>query len=205
MGEQEIRPIGLTRRNFIKGAAAAAAVGTLSAGVLSGCSPTTTSRSGSGGTTAANTEIFSGACRGNCGGGCFLNIHVRDGKVVRTSARDLPNTEYNRICSKGLTHVGRIYGADRILYPMKRVGERGSADFERISWDEALDTIAEKWKGYREQYGASSIMFFLGSGNYAALSGSCNSVGAYARFVNTLGCSYCSLDVDAAVGFGSRR
>ena len=88
---------------------------------------------------------------------------------------------------------------------MKRVGERGSNDFERISWDEALDTIAEKWKGYREEYGPTSIMFFLGSGNYAALSGSCNGMGAYQRFVNVLGSSYCSLDVDAAVGFGSSR
>lgn len=190
---------GFSRRSFIKGAAVLTATG-----MLAGCTPqqpgTQETESSSSG-----DQIFAGACRGNCGGGCFLNIHVRDGQIVRTSARDLPNPDYNRICSKGLTHVGRIYGANRILYPMKRVGERGSNDFERISWDEALSTIAEKWQGYIDQYGPTAIMFFLGSGNYAALSGSCNSVGAYQRFVNTLGCSYCSLDVDAAVGFGSSR
>ncbi|MDR0500799.1 MAG: molybdopterin-dependent oxidoreductase [Coriobacteriales bacterium] len=209
-----------TRRSFIKGAAtfaaATAATGAVgsSASMLASCSPTgnagTTNdalgSSGASGTKGAGeTQIFAGACRGNCGGGCFLNIHVRDNKVVRTSARDFPNTEYNRICTKGLTHVGRIYGPNRLLYPMKRVGARGSGDFERITWDEALDTIATKWQSYIEKYGPSAIMFFLGSGNYSALSGSSNWIGAFQRFVNSLGCSYCSLDVDAAISFGSGR
>ena len=192
---------GFSRRSFIKGAAALTA-----AGALAGCTPKTNDKDKvDPEAPVSSDELFSGTCRGNCGGGCFLNVHVRDGQVVRTSARDMPDPQYNRICTKGLTHVGRMYGANRVLYPMKRVGARGSGDFERISWDEALDTIAEKWKGYTEQYGPTAIMFFLGSGNYAALSGSCNSVGAYQRFVNVMGCSYCSLDVDAAVGFGSSR
>ena len=195
------KPRGFTRRNFIKGAAVLGAAGT-----LVGCAPKADDKEPVEPVAAESPdEIYSGVCRGNCGGGCFLNVHVRDGQVVRTSARDMPNTQYNRICSKGLTHVGRMYGANRVLYPMKRVGERGSNDFERISWDEALSTIAEKWQGYIDEYGPSAIMFFLGSGNYAALSGSCNGAGAYQRFVNALGCSYCSLDVDAAVGFGSQR
>lgn len=192
---------GFSRRSFIKGAAALTA-----AGALAGCTPKTNDKDKvDPEAPVSSDELFSGTCRGNCGGGCFLNVHVRDGQVVRTSARDMPDPQYNRICTKGLTHVGRMYGANRVLYPMKRVGARGSGDFERISWDEALDTIAEKWRGYTEQYGPTAIMFFLGSGNYAALSGSCNSVGAYQRFVNVMGCSYCSLDVDAAVGFGSSR
>ena len=134
-----------------------------------------------------------------------MNVHVRDGQVVRTSARDMPNTEYNRICPRGLTHVGRMYSSERVLYPMKRVGERGSNDFERISWDEALDTIAEKWKSYREQFGPKSIMFFYGSGNYALYSGSCNAAGAVVRFENILGCTDAGLDVDVGTGYGASR
>ncbi len=191
---------GFSRRSFIKGVAALTA-----AGALAGCTPKDDDKQQADPVVVVEDEIFAGACRGNCGGGCFLNVHVRDGQVVRTSARDLPDTKYNRICTRGLTHVGRMYSSQRVLYPMKRVGERGSDDFERISWDEALDMIATKWQGYIDEFGTNSIMFFLGSGNYAALNGSCNSVGAYARFVNAMGMSYCSLDVDAAVGYGSNR
>ena len=200
----EVRKLqGFSRRRFVQGAAVLAATG-----MLAGCSPGspgTPGQGGGGGGSASETTIYSGACRGNCASGCFLNIHVRDNQVVRTSARDFPNTDYNRICSRGLTHMGRMYGAHRLLYPMKRVGERGSNDFERIGWDEALDTIAEKWQGYIDEYGAQSIMFFMGSGNYALLSGSCNWAGPYQRFINVLGLSYCSLNVDAAMGFGSSR
>ena len=192
---------GFSRRTFIKGAAALTA-----AGMLAGCSAQTGDLTNAADPSKAGTEeIFRGVCRGNCGGGCFLNVHVRDGQVVRTSAADLPNPGYNRVCSKGLTMVGRIYSADRLLYPMKRVGERGSEDFERIGWDEAISTIAEKWQGYREQYGPQSIMFFYGSGNYSLLSGSSNAAGAFVRFENILGCTDASLDVDVGYGFGTQR
>ena len=87
-----------SRRSFIKGAAALTATG-----ALAGCAPVADNLSETGGDAApavAPDEIFSGVCRGNCGGGCFLNVHVRDGQVVRTSARDMPDTQYNRICTK---------------------------------------------------------------------------------------------------------
>ena len=54
---------------------------------------------------------------------------------------------------------------------MRRVGERGAGEFERISWDEAIKEMAEKWKNYREEFGPESIAFFMGSGNTAVLGG----------------------------------
>lgn len=190
---------GFTRRSFIKGVAAVTA-----AGAITGCTPKEDDKQKAGSGSSAD-ELYAGVCRGNCGGGCFLNVHVRDGQVVRTSARDLPNTEYNRICPRGLTHVGRIYSSERVLYPMKRTGERGSGEFERISWDEALETIAEKWSGYREQYGNQSILFFYGSGNYSLLGGVSSSVSAFVRFENILGCSDASIDVDVGTTYGASR
>lgn len=194
-----------TRRNFIQGAAVLGATG-----LLAGCNAADggidflgTAYADEGAVTA--DEIFRGSCRGNCGGGCYLNVHVRDGQIVRTTAADLPDTQYNRICSKGVTQIGRVYSANRLLYPMKRVGERGSDDFERISWDEAIDTIVEKWAGYREEFGNTSIMFMMGSGNYSLASGTSNGIGGYQRFINVLNCSYCSIDVDVGLGYGFGR
>ncbi len=147
-------------------------------------------------------QIFAGACRGNCAGGCFLNIHVRNGKVVQTTARDFPNPAYNRICSRGLTHVQRIYHPERLKYPMKRVGERGGGEWERISWEEAITTITDKWKQYTEEYGKESFAIANGSGSYATLSGM-GLGNTRDRLRNVTGAANITLTVDAAHGYAA--
>lgn len=189
---------GLSRRSFIKGAAAFTA-----AGALAGCSAQTGNLAETGEegaqAQAPETQIYSGVCRGNCAGGCFLNVHVRDGQIVRTTARDMPNPDYNRVCSKGLTHVGRIYSADRLQYPMKRVGERGEGKFERISWDEAIEEIGSQWKSITDQYGPGAMGVMYASGNYAVCSG-VGLGGCMDRFINVTGATYIHQAVDAAHG-----
>ena len=98
---------------------------------------------------ADGEQIFSCMCVGNCQSRCRLYVHVRDGKVVKTSMAPFPDPRYNRICSRGLSHVQRIYDPNRIKYPMKRVGKRGEGKWQRISWEEAIDTIVTKFKGYQ--------------------------------------------------------
>jgi len=194
-----------SRRSFIKGAAAVAASGVMAGGLLAGCQPKAQSSSGSSSSSSGasvvipETKIFAGVCRGNCDGGCFLDVHVREGKVVRTTARDMPDTKYNRICARGVTQPGRIYSDERLKYPMRRTGKRGSGEFERISWDEAIKEIAEKWMSYTKEFGPNSMAMFTGSGNFAV----CNGVGfgsASARFRNIVGASAVPTNVDAAVG-----
>ena len=180
-----------TRRTFIKGVAALGATAALQTGY--GLERASAEQ------TAGEEQLFAGVCRGNCAGGCFLNVHVRDGQVVRTTARDMPDTRYNRICSKGLTHVGRIYSSRRLRYPMRRVGERGSGEFERITWEEALDEIASKWQGYTDEFGPAAMAVQYGSGNYAICSG-VGLGGAVTRFMNATGCAYIPNNVDAAHG-----
>lgn len=120
---------------------------------------------------ADGEQIFSCMCVGNCQSRCRLYVHVRDGKVVKTSMAPFPDPRYNRICSRGLSHVQRIYDPNRIKYPMKRVGKRGEGKWQRISWEEAIDTIVTKFKGYQEEYGKQSVAFFSVSGNMAWLNG----------------------------------
>lgn len=141
---------GFTRRSFIKGAAALTATG-----ALVGCSPQTQNlekaepQKG-----APETQIFSGACRSQCGQGCYLDVHVRDGQVVRTTAGHFEDgPEFDRICPKGLSQPARVYSSERLQYPMRRVGERGAGEFERITWDEAISEITDKWKQYIDEFG----------------------------------------------------
>lgn len=185
---------GFTRRSFIKGAAALTATG-----ALVGCSPQTQNLDkAEPKKDVPKAEIFAGSCRGQCLSGCFLDVHVRDGQVVRTTARDFPDTRYNRICPKGLTHVARIYSADRLQYPMRRIGERGAGEFERISWDEAIQEITDKWKQYGEEYGPDSVAFFIGSGNCAICGGGTAPGSAMQRLREVLGAAKISPDRDLA-------
>lgn len=197
---QDEKTHGLTRRSFIKGAATLTA-----AGALVGCSPKAENlEEVEPKQEESKAQIFTGVCRGNCFGGCMMDIHVRDGQVVRTTAKDFPNPAYTRICSKGITQVARVYSAERLQYPMRRVGERGAGEFERISWEEAIGEISEKWQGYIDEYGPSSNGFFKGSGNFGMVSGG-YSAGFMDRFTAVLGMSTVSHDVDMAAYWGSAK
>lgn len=182
-----------SRRGFIAGAAALTA-----AGMLTGCGREDSEDAREG---TSDTQLYAGCCRGNCFGGCYLNVHVRDGQIVRTTAADMPDPQYNRMCSKGATHVGRLYSANRLQYPMRRVGERGAGEFERISWDEAIDEIASKWKSLTDEYGPEAMATECISGNFGFVSGIAGV--AWSRFKNIMGCSVINPCVDVAMGLAA--
>ena len=159
---------GLTRRNFLKttGAAfGAAAVATAAVPQLTALAEDYEA----GQPENQGEQIFRGVCRPNCFGFCHLNVHVRDGKVVKTSRAEYNESCYTRICQRGLSHVHRIYDPERLQYPMRRVEgtDRGAGEWERISWDEALQEIADKIKDVQKQYGEQAMAFLTASGNQA--------------------------------------
>lgn len=146
----------------------------------------------------AGENIYYGSCKANCFSGCRLQIKVRAGKVVQTEMAEFPDARYNRICMKGLSHVQRIYDPNRLKYPMKRVGERGAGQWERMSWDEAIELIGSTWEQLQAQYGKHSIAFESGSGAFA--NGSFNSP---ARLKSLLGASTISGCMDNAIFYGT--
>ncbi|MGS0765388.1 molybdopterin-containing oxidoreductase family protein [Syntrophomonas curvata] len=152
------------RRSFLKGTAAAAVTGVTVANpgnmVMKALAVESEESS-----KASEDKLFSGVCRGNCIGGCRLKITVRNGKVVKTTLGEMPDPRYNRICQKGITHLQRIYNANRIKYPMKRVGERGSGQWQQLTWDEAIEEICTNWKNIQQTHGKNAIAFSQGSGN----------------------------------------
>ena len=99
------------------------------------------------------TETFFGGCPHDCPDTCSMLFDVKDGQLQ--GVRGNPDHPMTRggLCVKLKDYEKRHYHPDRLLYPMKRVGPKGSKQFERITWDEALDTIVTRWKAIIYQYG----------------------------------------------------
>ncbi len=116
------------------------------------------------------------SCGYHCFRNCILKVRIRDGVIASCEPDDTINygipREDNylseeiinkgliqtRACAKGYAQWQMIYDPNRVKYPMKRVGKRGVGKFERISWDEALDSIADKLVETKENYGPFSII-----------------------------------------------
>ncbi len=98
-------------------------------------------------------------CR-SCHGGCGVIAHVKDGRVVKVEGDPDSPISHGTLCSKGLAITQVAYHPDRILHPMKRVNGK----WERITWDEALDTIATKFKSVTDAFGPEYIVIGQGTG-----------------------------------------
>lgn len=93
---------------------------------------------------------------------CGLTCYVKDGELIKVDGwKEHPDSK-GGMCTKGRSNREWLYRKDRILYPLKRVGERGEGKFERISWDEAYGTIAEKLNSVKAEYGADKVAFYSG-------------------------------------------
>ena len=101
--------------------------------------------------------------------------HVAEGRILRLEADDRPDTlaaPQLRACVRGRSYLRRQYHPDRLLWPLKRTGSRGEGKFERISWEEALDSLARQIERVREQYGSSALFVPYGTGSYNQINGS---------------------------------
>jgi len=108
-------------------------------------------------------RVVKSTCR-MCHGVCGVLVHIKDGKVVKvTGDKDCPTSD-GYICAKGKASPELLYHPDRLKYPLKRVGERGENKWQRISWDEALDTVAEKFLEIKKEFGAEAIAVTQGTG-----------------------------------------
>lgn len=116
------------------------------------------------------------ACIANCG----VIAHVRDGQVVKIEGNPIDPMSKGRLCAKGLSGIQALYHPNRNKYPLRRVGERGSGRWKRISWDEALTEIAERLMDTREKYGAEAVFCSTGGGGNPE-------IWSIARFCNVFG------------------
>lgn len=114
--------------------------------------------------TASNEKVIKTTCASHCGGTCVLKVHVRGGVITRIETDDGEEPQL-RACLKGRAYRQRVYAPDRLTYPMKRVGARGEGRFRRITWDEALDTVAGELMRVRDTYGPEAILFLWHPGD----------------------------------------
>ncbi len=134
----------------------------------------------------AGETVVTSTCGHNCGGRCVVNAHVTKGRITRISTdmrRWNPEHPPLPACARGVGQIERTYHPDRIQYPMRRTGPRGSGQFARITWDEALDTVAREMLRVRENYGNAAILDGSRSGSQSMLHGRV----AAQRFLNMFG------------------
>ena len=125
------------------------------------------------------TRQIKTACRA-CIANCGVIATVKNGRVVSLKGNPEDPMSKGRMCAKGLSGIQALYHPNRNKYPMQRVGERGSGKWKRISWDEALTTIASKLMETREKYGAETVFCSTGGGGNPE-------IWSIARFCNIFG------------------
>ncbi|MEQ2958094.1 molybdopterin-dependent oxidoreductase [Slackia piriformis] len=154
--------MALTRRSFVKLAAATGAASALSAGVA----PAALADAGESTASAAGEVQRIRSCCRACGKmECGVWVTVENGRVIRTEGDESAFQSMGNHCSKGQASLQACYHPDRLYHPMKRTNPRGADDpgWVRISWDEAMDTIATKMKECMDRYGRETVFGMSGT------------------------------------------
>ena len=152
--------MAITRRQFIK--IGAAATGGIAAGgglfkwawASAEQDPAVAEAAASGADKVVPT--FCEMCFWKCG----ILAHVKDGKVVKISGNPAHPLSNGHLCPRGLAGTGLLYDPDRLKTPLLRVGDRGKQVFKEVSWDEALDFIADKMKAIKAKHGPEAMGLF---------------------------------------------
>ncbi len=120
----------------------------------------------------APPALVRGACPHDCPDTCATITEVRDGRAVRFYADAAHPVTDGWLCAKVRPYLERVYAPDRLLYPMRRVGPKGSSapeDWRRISWDEAIGEIAGHWRRILAEDGGAAILPYSYSGTLGLL------------------------------------
>lgn len=112
---------------------------------------------------------FTSACPRNCYSTCGLRVTVEGGRLRRIEPHPGNAATPDGVCLKGLSYLERVYSPERLLHPLRRDNRTGA--FQRVGWDEALDTIAGALRAARDRHGAQSILYYASSGTKGLLNG----------------------------------
>ncbi|MEZ4641848.1 MAG: molybdopterin oxidoreductase family protein [Chloroflexota bacterium] len=126
-----------------------------------------------------------GVCPHDCPDTCGVITEVENGRAVKFyGSPDHPVTR-GWLCAKVRPYLEHVYHPDRLQYPLRRVGAKGSGEWQRISWDEAVAEIGQRWRAIIAEYGAEAILPY----SYSGTLGMVQMGAASTRFWNRLGAS----------------
>ncbi len=135
---------------------------------------------------SSSIRVVYGSCPHDCPDCCALETHVDEqGRAIKVRGREDHPVTRGWLCAKVNRYLERVYHPERLLYPMRRVGPKGSGTFERISWEVAFAEIAERWQDIIARYGAQTILPYSYAGTLGLVQGAVTD----ARFWNRLGAS----------------
>ncbi len=112
-------------------------------------------------TESGETKVIRTACGIVDGVRCGILAHVKNGVLVKVEPAEFPDPRFRHICARALCSTQFVYHPDRLKYPLKRAGKRGEGKWQRISWDEALDTIAKRLTVIRKKNGPESLAWAI--------------------------------------------
>ena len=142
------------------------------------------------------SDIRHSVCALDCPDCCSLLINVQDGKGSHLRGNPAHPVTRGFLCGKVARYLDREYSPERLLYPQKRIGAKGEGEFQRISWDEALDTIAGRLQAVADEYGPEAILPY----SYAGTMGYLNGSGMDRRFFHRLGATRLDRTICSAAG-----
>src|SRR4051812_13468439 len=119
--------------------------------------------------TVSTEHVVSTVCPLDCPDSCSLDVTVQDGRVTVIDGSSLNPVTDGYICAKVRRFPERVYGPDRLLYPAIRKGSKGYATFQRVTWDEALGTIADRLTDIRARFGGEAILPYSYGGSNGLL------------------------------------
>ena len=148
-------------------------------------------------------RVVHAACPHDCPDACGVLITVEDGRAVKVQGDSKHPVTRGFLCAKVAKYLERVYSPDRVLYPMRRRkdspkggGRKGAADFERISWDQALDEICERFGQIAKEFGPEAILPY----SYGGTLGVLNGASMDRRFFHRLGASQLNRTICATAG-----
>ena len=150
----------ITRRDFLKFGFTSAAIAGFG-GFLEGCFSPPPDPKRKGVRTAGKPITIASTCL-LCPAGCGILGHVADGRLIKITGNPKHPNNRGKLCSRGHAGVNTLYDPDRLLYPLKRSGERGEGKWTRISWDQAFQEISKRLTALYEKGKTESLWVEMG-------------------------------------------